>query len=257
MDSNKSYIDSLPPKVAFFLGSISTVLVLGTLGFIGLGSCLLAGKCGAGIAAAQQVAAAPTPSAAAAPDAAQPSGPIPPLTAQDHLRGNKNAPLTIVEYSDFQCPFCSRFHPTMLQVMKDYPSQVKWVYRDFPLSFHPNAQPAAIAAECAAAQNKFWEFADVMFAQQDANLEGDAATAETFFTNTAKNLGLNMNSFANCRKDPKTLALVQADQQGGSAAGVNGTPGSFLIAKDGSVQSILGAQPYATVKAMIDADLAK
>lgn len=251
----KSYIETLPPKVAFVAGAISTVLVLGTLGFIILGSCLLSGKCaGIGAGSPQIAAAAP---AANAPDSGAPTGPIPALAATDHVRGDKNAPLTIVEYSDFQCPFCSRFHPTMEQVMKDYAGKVRWVYRHFPLSFHPNAQPAAIAGECAGQQNKFWEFADAMFLNQDANLEGDAATAEAFYLSTAKALGLNMTKFDTCRKDPKILALVQADEQGGAGAGVSGTPGSFLIAQDGSVTSILGAQPYATVKAMIDAALAK
>lgn len=256
---NKSFIDSLTPKSAFLTGVVVTILVLGTVGFIVLGSCLLSGKCSAGSSttSATQAAAAP---AAAAPTATAPAaanGPIPAVTSADQIRGDANAPVTIVEYSDYQCPFCQAFYPTMQQVMTDYPHQVRWVYRQFPLSFHPNAEQASIDAMCAANQGKFWEFSDAMFAGQTANLEGDAATAQAFETKTAQSLGLNMTTYTNCSKDPKTQAIVDAEEAGGQAAGVDGTPGSFIIAPDGSVQSVLGAQPYASVKPMIDAALAK
>ncbi len=257
MDSTKSYIDSLPPKVAFIGGVVTTLLALGTVGFIVLGSCLLSGKCALGSSspAAQPLAAAQQP-LKAQPSLGEPAaGPIPDITTADHVRGDKNAPVTIVEFSDFQCPFCERFHPTMLKVMTDYKGKVRWVFRHYPLSFHPNAQPAAIASECAGQQGKFWEFADAMFAGQSANLTSDSATAETFYTKTATSLGLNTTKFDQCRKDPKELAAVQADEQGGVTAGVNGTPGSFVIAKNGTVQPIRGALPYEAVKTMIDAAL--
>jgi len=92
---------------------------------------------------------------------------VPAVTDDDHIRGNKDAKITIIEYSDFACPFCSRFHGTMLQILEEYNGQVRWVYRDFPLpQLHPNAQKVAEAAECIAAQNgeeTFWNFADAYY----------------------------------------------------------------------------------------------
>ncbi len=257
--SNKSFIDSLPPKTAFFAGSLTTILVLGTIGFIGLGSCLLAGKCGAPSASAQQAAAAPSAPAPtnAAPTNPTPSGPVPPLTSADHVSGDANAPLTIVEYSDFQCPFCQRFHPVMQQVMKDYAGKVKWVYRYFPLtSLHPYAEKSAEAAQCASDQGRFWEMADAFFNTQGqwTNTGLDTKMLEGL----ARQAGVaNLKKFDDCVAGGTYASLIQSEEQGGESAGVTGTPGSFLIAPDGSSQSILGAQPYATVKAMIDADLAK
>lgn len=99
-------------------------------------------------------------------------GPV--VTDEDHIRGNPNAAITIVEYSDFECPFCSRFHPTVKQALVDYGDQVRWVYRHFPLAqIHPNAIPSAEASECVAEQKGnegFWEFVDAMFESQSQGL---------------------------------------------------------------------------------------
>lgn len=90
------------------------------------------------------------------------------ITDQDHVIGGVNAKVAIVEFSDFQCPFCQRFHPTMQRVLQEYGDDVKWVYRHFPLdSIHPRARPSAAASECAAEQDKFWEFMNALFANQD------------------------------------------------------------------------------------------
>lgn len=245
---SKSFLESLSPKTAFVTGCVATVLALGTVGFVVLGGCLLTGKCALPSGAA--IAAAPSPLGAAPFDAGQvAAGPVPEVTSADHVRGDKNAPVTIIEYSDFQCPFCARFHPVMQQVMTDYAGKVKWVYRHFPLtSIHPEAVPAAIASECAGEQGKFWEYADKLVEKYDS-------LSAAYYSQLAKTLGLNVSKFDTCLSSDRFSAVVAAQQQGGAAAGVDGTPGSFVIGKDGSVQPIRGALPYDSVKAMIDAAL--
>jgi protein-disulfide isomerase len=248
--SNKSFFDAIPSKTAFTLGFITAVLSLGTLGFVVLGNCVLSGDC-SGIQAAEADTAkttTTTKTAAVAPTDTTVTGKVPVVDEKDHVRGDEKATLTIIEYSDFQCPYCSRFHPTMQQIMEDYDGQVKWVYRHFPLSFHPNAMPAAEATECASEQGKFWEFADTLFANQDKLSDDD-------YQQIAKDLGLDLTKFNDCLSSDRTLAIINADAQEGAAAGVTGTPGSFLIDADGNAQSIKGALPYASVKAMIDAAL--
>jgi protein-disulfide isomerase len=254
MEPNKSFFDLLPPKMAFTAGIVLAILALGTLGFVLLSGCLLSGKCGNAIAdssARNQLAinnqAAAVPDTAPLPDEEY-VGPIAAVTDQDWIRGDKNAAVTIVEYSDFECPFCQRFHPTMQQIANEYQGKVRWVYRHFPLSFHPSAEPAAEAAECAGEQGKFWEFADNLF-------ENQSRLGDAYYKQLAGELKLNMKTFEDCLASDRTLAKIQSQYQGGATAGVNGTPGSFIIGKDGSVQPVRGALPYESVKAMIDAVL--
>lgn len=247
MDSQKSFLESLPPKTAFVGGMITAVLALGTVGFVVLGSCMLSGSCGAS-SAAPAAYAAPTGGDVAAPD--EQVGPLAAVTDEDHIRGDKNAPVTLITYSDFECPFCERFTPTVDQVMAEYKGKVRLVYRHFPLSFHPQAEPAAEASECAAEQNKFWEFHDKMFANQ-------ASLSATYYPQVAKELGLNVTKFNDCLSSDRMLAKVRAQYQGGATAGVNGTPGSFVVSKNGTVTPIRGALPFESVKPMIDAALAE
>src|SRR6185295_517597 len=136
-------------------------------------------------------------------------------------KGPANAPVTIVEFSDFQCPFCSRLTPTLKQVEQKYGDKVRLVFSQYPLPFHQNAQKAAEASLCAADQGKFWEMHDAMFAHQDA-LGVDQLKAK------AAELGLNAEQFNSCLDSGKTAATVQADMKEGSAAGVNGTPAMFI-----------------------------
>lgn len=159
---------------------------------------------------------------------------------QDHVRGNSDAPVTIVEYSDFQCPFCQRFHPTVKRILDDYPNQVNWVYRHFPLGFHENAQPAAEASECAAEQGKFWEFADGLF-------ENQSKLGNAFYKELAQDLGLNAEQFDNCVSSRKYKDIVEADYQEGIKDGVTGTPGSFV-----NGEQVSGAVPYETLKAIVE-----
>ena len=199
-------------------------------------------------AATAPVAAAPVAAAAAA----APAGKLDPVTDKDHIRGDiKKAKVVLVEYSDFQCPYCAKHDPTMQQIVKDYGDQVAWVYRHFPLSFHANAESVALASECAAEQGKFWEFSDAMYADQ-AEISGDAASSLAFVNKTASDLKLDTKKFSDCVSSAKYQSVVDAGSASGRTAGVSGTPATFV---NGTLVS--GAVPYASMKKMIDDAIAK
>lgn len=253
----------LSPKSAFFAGLGASILTVTTVGFFFLlpmgirslqGSTLIARTQNSQIEEAPQ-RPSPTPQPSRQPVPEAPSGEVPPVTNTDHVRGDKNAKLTWIEYSDTECPFCKRFHPTMLKMMDEYKGKVKWVYRHFPLSFHQNAQKEDEALECASAlggNEAFWKYLDKIFERTTSNGTGFALDQ---LVPLAKELGLNENKFKACIDSGKYAAHVQTDLTGGSNAGVNGTPGSFLIGKDGKAQLISGALPYGSIKAAIDAAL--
>ncbi len=165
------------------------------------------------------------------------------VAADGPSKGPKNAPVTIVEFSDFQCPFCSRLIPTMDQVTKTYGDKVHLVFRQFPLNFHQFAQKAAEASLCADEQGKFWEMHDVMFANQNElsvdKLKERAAT-----------LGVKADQFNTCLDSGKFATRVADDLKAGSAAGVSGTPALFVNGR-----FISGAVPYADVAKVIDDEL--
>lgn len=158
----------------------------------------------------------------------------------DHIRGDKNAPITIIEYSDFQCSYCTRFHETMNQVMNNYDGKVRWVYRHYPISTHLYASKAAEASECAAAQGKFWEYNDALFKNQEDIENG-------IFNQLAKEIGLNSNSFEQCLDSGKYKEKVETDHREGKSLGVTGTPGNFINGK-----KLRGAMPYEMLKDEID-----
>jgi protein-disulfide isomerase len=245
----------LSPRASFALGLIGGVLVLCTLGFfILLGVVMKGGMPEGKKAAVKPSAAAPSvaaPSAAAPTAAPEPSvGEVAPVTDADHMRGElDDYEVTLVEYSDFECPFCSRFHSTMLELMDDteYAGKVRWVYRHFPLSFHANARPAALASECAAEQGEFWSYADSLFSASSLS----ASALESM----AEDLGLNMSKFKSCFSSDKYGSDITEDQNGGSMAGVSGTPGTIIMTNDGRKELIPGALPLEQVKGMIDAVL--
>lgn len=174
------------------------------------------------------------------------------IDKDEWIRGDKNAKVTIVEYSDMDCPFCQNFHATMQQVMTTYGKDVNWVYRHFPLtSLHPEAEQKAEASECVGEQggnDKFWAFLDVVFSnstEKVADLPG-----------IVTNLGLNATKFSECLASGKYKDKVQQQYQEAQAAGGRGTPYSIIVAGD-TKTPINGALPFATVKAQVDAILAK
>lgn len=236
-------------KSSFVLGLVSGVAIVSTVGFIVFGGLFvkkeLAGSGwldnnsdGTEAVGDNQPGAGDQPSAAAQPDAA---GKVDiKIAANDQIRGNKNAKITIVEFTDYQCPFCSRFHDTMKQVMAKYPTQVRWVLKHFPLeSIHPYAKKAAIAAECAGEQNKFWEYSDAIYANQ-------TSLNDAYLSTAAKNLKLDTKKFDSCLSSEKYAGKVNADLQQGQTYGVRGTPGSFI-----NGTTIPGAVPFEQIDAMI------
>ncbi len=187
--------------------------------------------------------------AAPSPSPTQPSAaPTVEVSADDDpVKGNKNAPVEIIEFSDFQCPFCARFYSdTLPQLEKEYikTGKAKLVYRDFPLtSIHPYAQKAAEAAECADDQGKFWEMHNKIFDNQ-------AAIGVIDLKKYADELGLDTAKFNSCLDSGKYASEVQKDLTDGQAAGVSGTPSFFVNGK-----KIVGAQPFSAFKQIIDAEL--
>ena len=195
----------------------------------------------------QQPSPAPTPSAPAPPAAAAVANP--PKEDDDAVLGKKNAPVTLIEFTDYQCPFCGRhFTQTFGQIKKEYvdTGKVKYIVRDFPLSIHPNAPKAAEATECAHAQGKFWEMHNVIFEKQA--LWSSAPSATDLFKQYAADLGLSVSAFGTCLDGGKATAEVQKDFADGSSAGVTGTPAFFINGK-----KLSGAQPFANFKAAFDA----
>ena len=164
----------------------------------------------------------------------------------DAFKGDKNAPVTIIEFSDYECPFCTRFYTqTLAQIQKEYidTGKVKFVYRDFPLGFHQNAQKAAEAAECAGEQDRYFDMHDKLF-------ENGVAGGVASFKKFAGQSGLNQGDFENCLDSGEMTSEVKKDFQDGQSYGVSGTPAFFVNGK-----LISGAQPFSAFKQMIDAEL--
>jgi protein-disulfide isomerase len=159
------------------------------------------------------------------------------------IKGSKDALVTIVQFSDYQCPFCSRVEPTISKVMDEYKGKVRVAWRDLPLPFHPNALPAAIAARAAGDQGKFWEMHDKIFANQQTM---DRPTYEKY----AQELGLNMGKFKAALDAQKGKTEIEADSTAGGKIGAHGTPAFFINGK-----FLSGAQPFEAFKAKIDDEL--
>jgi len=181
------------------------------------------------------------------------------VTEQDHIKGSLGAPIKIITYSDFECPFCKNFHNTMNQIMEEYGSggKVAWVYRQFPLdSLHPvKALLEAVTSECISqvgGNNAFWAFADAFFAVTPSN---NRTELDTVLPKIVNNLGLSQEKIDECVKSGKYDQHIQDDVDEAIATGGRGTPWSILVTENGKQYPINGAQSYATVKALIDITL--
>ena len=168
--------------------------------------------------------------------------------------GKTNAPITMVEFADFQCPFCGRFaSDTFQQIVKNYvdTGKVKFVYKQYPLPFHPNAQPAAMASECATEQGKFWPMHDKLYATQTIWASQDATTVKKTFKEYAVSLGLNAASFNSCLDSNKYSDKIQKESSEGSQYGISGTPTFYIGNQKAGYTQILGAQPLPSFEQMI------
>ncbi len=199
-------------------------------------------------------AVAYTPPAATAPSPTAPTGQINfrPVDKTDHIRGTDNATVTMIEYSDLECPFCQRFHPTMKQILADYNGKVRWVYRHFPLAqLHSKAPKEAQASECVAklgGETAFWNFIDKIYATTPANNGLDPAQLPIM----AGEVGVNVTQFNNCLASTDGTAKVQADEQDALNAGGQGTPYTILVNKKGQKVPVSGALPIEQIKQQID-----
>lgn len=166
------------------------------------------------------------------------------VDATGPTRGGKTAKVVIVEFADFECPYCARAHETVMAVLKAYGDKVRIVFRHYPLSFHAKAPKAAEATACADEQGKFWEMHDALFESQELDVES--------LKIQAKQIGVDDVKFASCLDSGKTAALVKRDMVAGQVAGVSGTPAFFI---NGFMLS--GAQPEDAFRKVIDAELAR
>ncbi|MFB5620622.1 MAG: thioredoxin domain-containing protein [Nitrosopumilus sp.] len=189
----------------------------------------------------------------------QPSVPVKISADNDPIIGNPDAPITIVEFSDFQCPFCARFHTqTLPLIIEEYIEQgkVKLVFRDFPIqSIHPNALPASVAAECANEQNKFREMHDVLFEKQNEWNKLETGDALSLFNQYATEIKLDEEQFDSCLSSGKYIPEIKKDLEDGRDYGVSGTPGFFVGNDEVGYVELKGAQPFDSFKKIIDAQL--
>jgi protein-disulfide isomerase len=182
---------------------------------------------------------------------------VPGIRPDDHVRGDPDARISLIEYSDYECPYCKRFHGTAMELLERYENEVNWVYRHFPISSHdPAASREAEAAECAAelgGNDAFWALSDAIFERTGSNGRG----IDGGLTPLAVDAGLDENAFTECLASGRMTARVQRDLQEGQSAGVRGTPGNFLLDRvTGEIVAISGARPLDQFVAAVDRLLA-
>lgn len=168
-----------------------------------------------------------------------------PVSEADHVQGLAGAPVTLIEYSDFQCPACAAYYWSVSKLMQEASTTVRLVYRHFPLPQHANSIPASLASEAAGLQGKFWPMFDLIFKNQTDWSE--LADATPTFIGYAKDIGLDVAKFTSDLKSPALLEHIQADLESGRIAGINATPTFFINGK-----AIINPKTYADFKKLID-----
>ena len=193
----------------------------------------------------------------------QPSGDTPEvkgevkLTTDDHINGEKNARILLFEYSDMECPYCKRFHPTAQQIVDDFKGDVAWFYRHLPLPFHANAAKEAEASECAnelGGNSAFWKYVNALFVKTNS---GGSGFALDDLAPLAVEIGLNESKFESCLDSGKFADRIKSDVATATSLGVNGTPGNILLdTKTGKTKLMPGAYPFEDFKKAIEEMLA-
>lgn len=183
------------------------------------------------------------------------SSSITPVSDADHIRGDINAPIVIVEYSDTECPFCKRLHETMNQLMTEYEGQIAWVYRHLPLSqLHPNAPEQSHATECVAeiaGEEAFWTYLDRIYATENGTRGFDMDLLPQY----ASDLGVDLNAFNECMDSGRYEDKIASQVNEAFDAGATGTPFNIVITKDGDYLPVEGAQPIEVWRQIIDSVL--
>jgi protein-disulfide isomerase len=189
----------------------------------------------------------------------QPNIPLKISADNDPIIGNPNAPVTIIEFSDFQCPFCAKFHiQTLPAIIEEYINEdkVKLVFRDFPIqSIHPNALPASVAAECANEQGKFKEMHNILFEKQNEWNKQTIDNVIILFNQYALEMQLEEETFDSCLRNGKYIEEIQKDLDDGRTYGISGTPGFFIGNDEIGFVELKGAQPFESFKKIIDNQL--
>jgi protein-disulfide isomerase len=178
----------------------------------------------------------------------------PPPSKADHVYGNRNAPIALIEYSDFECPYCKRFHDSVKQLVDGSNGQVSWIYRHFPLEGHnPGAEKEAEASECAAelgGNDAFWRFTDAIFTRTRSGGRGFPVAD---LAPLAEEQGIDKIKFNECLNSGRYAARVAQQLVDGQRAGINGTPGSILFdRRSGNVRAIIGAQPLSHLRSALE-----
>lgn len=231
------------------------------LGLIGLIIGYFLGVAQGNLTRGSAVAVVPTPAAPSVPTPSAPPTPAGPVAlpvpaidpSTDHIRGDKNAQIALIQYSDFECPFSKRVQPTYEQLLKTYNGKVLEVYRHFPLSFHQNAEKEAEASECVAelgGNDAFWKFHDGIFDKTTSNGTGFALAD---LAPLAKSVGVDQAKFTACLDSGKYAQKVKDEEDKASAGGVDGTPGNFVLnLKTNKAIAVTGAVPLTDFSAAID-----
>lgn len=246
-----SFFSGMSPKTSFLIGIAGAIGTISFIGFIILSFAFAFNKDSEGSTTRVAGTNTDTDNGSAAPAMGGHDGGgaadvrVRAVSDSDHVLGDRNAKISIVEFSDFECPFCSRLHPTLERIVSEYDGEVNWVYRHFPLSsIHNNAEDAAIASECAAEQGKFWEYAKELFNSQ-------TSLSRNTYISIASNVGLNGGKFESCLDSDKYDGKVSDNLNEATEAGGRGTPYSVILTKDGQSIPISGAVPYEQFQGVI------
>ncbi len=184
-----------------------------------------------------------------------PTSKVPTVTVSDHVRGNTNAKITVVEYSDFECPSCQQFQPTVKQIMQTYGNNIRWVVRNYPLPQHVNAEKEAEASECAAeigGNSVYWKYSDTIYQR---SYSGGTGYSLNNLVPLAQELGLNKVKFQDCLNSGKFAGLIQRQTSDANVAGAYQLPATFILDSKGSTKLVGSNQPFVVYKTIIDMDL--